>query len=249
MNATRSERRRSAWLRRGAACAIALSALVAGLSAIERDPTAVALEPERWVESHRSSLPTTLAELSAYPVRYRRSILAALPSAKRLQIVRDDIRDKLVQRRDLSEAQRSYLDNLARRLDAAVSGSATIDTSLVAATAECRLQKELFPDKETRARFGDGLLGGSTTPSYSAEALALRTIELARAVAVAVMPAVHARQFKVCNCNQQYEVCDCPGVSCRDDPCDDPGANLCHKPWIGCLFTDPQECDGWCPNE
>lgn len=75
-------------------------------------PLVTDLRPEckvaqEWVSSHQDRLPTTLADLSGFPVSYRRAIFAALPNETKAELWRGQLQEAL--RGKLTVAQRNAL--------------------------------------------------------------------------------------------------------------------------------------------
>jgi hypothetical protein len=103
---------RAKLLRIGLIIAATATALIGALSAIERDPIKLARQPAAWVAKHSSSLPSSLAELASYPLRYRVAIFRALPKERRLPMLHQHLREVLATRSgEFSVEQRSYLES------------------------------------------------------------------------------------------------------------------------------------------
>ena len=49
-----------------------------------------------WVDAHKDSLPTTLAELSAFPIPFRKAIVAFVPPEMRLRFWREHLETFIV---------------------------------------------------------------------------------------------------------------------------------------------------------
>ena len=62
-----------------------------------------------WVEQHRESLPTTLAELSVFPVAFRRVIVNYVSPDQRTRFWQEHLRSFLEPASELSSEQRSYI--------------------------------------------------------------------------------------------------------------------------------------------
>ena len=250
MESTRSLRIGSRLLRRCAAALTVVVGAVTCLSFVETDPDRISQQPVAWAQRHKSSLPTTLTELAAYPLRYRADIFRELPVGPRLQMVQEHLKDLLATRHDLSAEQRAYLQSLVERLSDPVESQRLIALPAEKKAAECQVTKALFPDKALRDTIGDNHIGDYTKATYSVRALALRAAELGRTAALAVMPdALRARGTNLCNCNADNGVCDCDsGVKCKDVACTAPEIQNCTEPWVGCLFTNHHDCTGRCAN-
>ena len=65
-----------------------------------------------WVEQHRDSLPTTLAELSAYPIAFRKVIVNYVPHEQRSRFWQDHLRTFLEGDADLNGEQRAFVEEL-----------------------------------------------------------------------------------------------------------------------------------------
>ena len=226
---------------------VALVVLISAgaLSALERNPDRVAELPALWVASHQGSLPGHLGDIAAYPVEYRAAILSALPRELYMSVVRQNIVDVLAARHDLSNVQRSYLEGLWRELGTKEGVARFSDAD--AARTECELQQRLF-SKALIFDIGDNHLGRYSGATYGLSAVGVQMTEFVRSVAMAVLPTASAR-LKMCNCNKTYPICDCGSdVECQDVACTPPTGNICKEPYVGCLFTHAQPCNGWCPS-
>ena len=65
-----------------------------------------------WVEQHRDSLPSTLAELSAYPMAFRSVIVNYVPHEQRARFWQDHLRTFLDGDAGLSAEQRAFVEEL-----------------------------------------------------------------------------------------------------------------------------------------
>jgi hypothetical protein len=236
-------------VRSGLIAVFVLAAFVGALSTTERDPVKVARQPEMWVANHTGSLPLTLAELAAYPPRYRQAIFRTLSRERRLEMVHQHLRDLLATRiGEFSVEQRSYLESLADRTWAALLAKDPLAVPARLAAAECEAQKALFPVKTLRAEVGDRHIGDYTNPIYSVQAALVWASESVQRTAVSILPvSLSARGEELtCNCNRDNSVCDCPQTVCQNKACTNPGQPICQEAWIGCIFTNPVTCNGWC---
>ena len=62
-----------------------------------------------WVEEHRDALPTTLAELSTFPVAFRKVIVNAVPPERRTRFWEEHLRTFLEPRAGLTAEQRAFV--------------------------------------------------------------------------------------------------------------------------------------------
>lgn len=72
----------------------------------------------RWVAAHRAELPTTLGQISRYPILYRRAIYDVLPPATRQALWREHLQGFLAPGQPLNEAQRAAVRESIERLPA-----------------------------------------------------------------------------------------------------------------------------------
>lgn len=63
-----------------------------------------------WVERHRDSLPTTLAELSGYPISFRRVIINAVPADVCVSLWTEHMRTFIGPQSTLDEQQRAFVE-------------------------------------------------------------------------------------------------------------------------------------------
>lgn len=103
-----------------------------------------------WVAANGENLPTTLREISTYPMAYRRAIHAALPKAVQMELWHDHIGTFLTAESTLTEEQRAFLKGVNADL-APYFEPAT----MVAADSALRLRMEAsFTREEAVAIFG-----------------------------------------------------------------------------------------------
>jgi hypothetical protein len=62
-----------------------------------------------WVEAHRDSLPTTLDELSTFPVAFRRVIVNSVSPEQRTRFWEEHLRTFLEPEAELTTAQRAFV--------------------------------------------------------------------------------------------------------------------------------------------
>jgi hypothetical protein len=63
-----------------------------------------------WVERHRDSLPTTLAELSSYPISFRRVIVNAVPHDVRVSLWTEHMRTFIGPSSALDAQQQAFVE-------------------------------------------------------------------------------------------------------------------------------------------
>ena len=66
-------------------------------------------EIRAWVEEHRDSLPTTLAELSAFPIPFRKVIVTFVPAEQRTRFWEEHLRSFLDPQSGLTAEQRTFV--------------------------------------------------------------------------------------------------------------------------------------------
>jgi hypothetical protein len=76
-----------------------------------------------WVDSHRDQLPGTLAELSAFPIAFRRVIVNQVSAEKRTIFWQDHLRSFLGPDSTLSTEQRSFIEEVIDLLPHIFAGS------------------------------------------------------------------------------------------------------------------------------
>lgn len=69
-----------------------------------------------WVEAHADELPRSLAELSAFPVAFRRVIVNHVSAERRTQFWQDHLRTFLAPESTLTEEQRTFVEEAIGRL-------------------------------------------------------------------------------------------------------------------------------------
>ena len=69
-----------------------------------------------WVEAHADDLPRSLAELSAFPIAFRRVIVNHVPAERRTQFWQDHLRTFLTPESTLSQEQRTFVEQAIERL-------------------------------------------------------------------------------------------------------------------------------------
>jgi hypothetical protein len=80
-------------------------------------------EIEAWCDAHSNELPSGLAELSRYPMAFRRVIINRVPGATRAAMWSDHFRAVLESEPELSAEQRLFLADLISRAPALFAGT------------------------------------------------------------------------------------------------------------------------------
>lgn len=105
-----------------------------------------------WVETHADTLPRTLAELSTFPIAFRRVIVNYVPSAERTRFWQDHLRTFVSQESNLTDEQRAFIEETIGRLPDIFA------SSLAEAQGKMRPLEErmrvLFPREQCAAMFG-----------------------------------------------------------------------------------------------
>jgi len=65
----------------------------------------------QWVEAHRETLPTTVAELAAFPVAFRRVIVNFVPHEQRTRFWQEHLQSFLGPESSLSAEQRTFVES------------------------------------------------------------------------------------------------------------------------------------------
>ena len=68
-----------------------------------------------WVEAHKHSLPNTLAELSAFPIPFRKAIVAFVPPEVRLRFWREHL-ETFISSGALTEEQNAFVQETSDEL-------------------------------------------------------------------------------------------------------------------------------------
>ena len=79
-------------------------------------------EIERWVESHRDTLPTTLAEISMFPIPFRKVIVNAVSPEARTSLWREHLESFVGPDSALTEDQRQLVRDAIDTLPAMFDG-------------------------------------------------------------------------------------------------------------------------------
>ena len=105
-----------------------------------------------WVESHVDQLPQTLAEISAFPVAFRRVIVNRVSPEVRTSFWRDHMRTFLAPDSTLNAAQRAFVEETIDELPL-IFGSPLTEARVRMRTLEDRM-RELFAREQASAIFG-----------------------------------------------------------------------------------------------
>ncbi|GLW93732.1 bacteriocin fulvocin C-related protein [Actinokineospora globicatena] len=182
---------RQRFLRLGAGVAIAT-----GLVATGSVPAFAASDDAKaraWVAANRGSLPITFDEITAYPIAYRKAILASLSPAERSALWSEQVNRYRLTHPDLTAEQRAFLDEAL-----AVAGRS--ETFQDEASEEVAAQLTRLHDEGIR------VLG------FHQAASLLAVFGPAEQVAVA------AGALNGCTCNKLDDWCAW-GYHCRDGSC------------------------------
>jgi len=105
-----------------------------------------------WVEAHADALPRTLAELSAYPIPFRRVIVNRVSNERRTAFWCDHLRTFLGADSTLDDRQRAFVEEIVGRLPSIFSKPlAELQTDLKA--LESRMP-DLISREQAHAMFG-----------------------------------------------------------------------------------------------
>ena len=105
-----------------------------------------------WVDEHRDSLPTTLAELSTFPVPFRKVIVNADSPEQRTQFWTEHLRTFLEPRAGLAADQRAFVEETIPFL-ASIFGSPLLEAQAKMRPIEARMS-QLFTRPQCAAMFG-----------------------------------------------------------------------------------------------
>ena len=71
---------------------------------------------QAWIDAHRDALPSTLSELSAFPMMVRRAIARALPATQRVAVWREHLEMVCSVSRSGSPEQRALIADIVEQL-------------------------------------------------------------------------------------------------------------------------------------
>jgi hypothetical protein len=105
-----------------------------------------------WVEAHADTLPRTLAELSAYPVPFRRVIVNHVSPEQRTQFWCDHLRTFVGAETRLNPQQCAFVEETIERLPS-IFGEPLADAQVQMKALEDRM-RDLFTREQAAAMFG-----------------------------------------------------------------------------------------------
>lgn len=215
---------------------VAIGMIYAGVSGTLAfvDTRPVAVKAHEWALATRDSLPSTLDELSAFPVEYRREAFKRFAPGQQSALVREHLRNFL-----RSETLTTQQRELVNRMIQIVSPEAYGNGNAQARKAMGEICTKVSPSFDRRQQALLSTLG----PMRASESALIR---MARATkAFLSLPHVNAKPtsiatFGSCDCNLG-SWCSCVGVgNCGgDEACADEGGVGC-----GCGWLHP--CNGSC---
>jgi hypothetical protein len=197
--------------------------LLAGVGAVNLDARSPRERADAWAASHTNALPTSLAELAAYPADYQKAIRRALPPAAQSRLWREQL-TYVLQHEPLNNEQQSFLEQtIAMATPESFEPNRPIPEV-------CPEIARLFPDEALRTKITQ--LGAVAVParSVSSTLAALRTT-------VANAVDLHAR-VKGCDC-RGLGICECGLLVACVDSSTCAATNDC-----GCIWAGP--CDKIC---
>jgi hypothetical protein len=106
----------------------------------------------QWVEQHQQTLPTTVAELAAFPVAFRRVIVNFVPHEQRTRFWQEHLQSFLGPESSLSTEQRTFVESTINALPD-VFGSPLPEAQQRIRSMEEGM-KGLFTRQEAAAMFG-----------------------------------------------------------------------------------------------
>ena len=105
-----------------------------------------------WVVAHRDTLPQSLAELSRFPIPFRKAIVVALPMDRRIALWREHLERFLDPSIDLTEDQRALVRDAIVDLPRIFGGSPEVGNGRAHALEE-RMRRLITP-AQAAAMFG-----------------------------------------------------------------------------------------------
>jgi hypothetical protein len=193
---------------------------VVTVAAVNFDRRSESKRAEDFAASHAGSLPTTLAELAAYPQAYRKAITRALPLAEQSRLWREQL-TLVSQDPSLTNEQRTFVEKVIT-----MATPESFDPSMPTPEV-CPEVAALFADPALRARVVD--LGSVATPQRTLwSTVAHASTKLHQAVALHAATQCDCRGLGFCECGLT-EACI---YGCEE-------TNNC-----GCIWAGP--CDKHC---
>ena len=111
-----------------------------------------------WVDRHRDSLPISLAELSSYPIAFRRVIINAVPAEVRVALWTEHMRTFIGEQSSLDAPQRAFVEATIGELPTLLSAPGP---NPMLSEWESRAAK-LFPREQAAMIFA--MIGGPEPP-------------------------------------------------------------------------------------
>lgn len=191
------------------------------VGAVNFDTRSESKRAEDFAVSHAGSLPTTLAELAAYPPAYRKAISRALPAAEQSRLWREQL-TIVSHDASLTNEQRTFVEKVIA-MATPESFNPDMPTPEV-----CPEIAALFTDPALRARIVD--LGAVASPRRTVwSVVADASTKLHNAVALNAGASCNCRGLGLCECGLTE--------ACVDGGCDE--SNNCGCVWAG-------KCDKHC---
>lgn len=188
---------------------------------LDRQPTSS--RAKAWVEANASALPSTLDEMSALPLPYRRRAFEAAPPDVKSALWKEHLGRVITNHPDLSTEKRHFLERARDALSAEVYSTPVAPHPKLAAF--CEEASRILTDEE-RAWFG--VLGPEQATYSTLQSKRLAIVEGLRDVF-----ALHA-QWPDCECSY--------GSWCSCWDCEDYGCGR----FISCGCAWNYKCDGIC---
>jgi hypothetical protein len=208
---------------------IALVMILSGGGAFVLPETYLGHDPARWVEANAHALPTTLADISSYPVTYRKAIFASLPPDTRRSLWQEQLRRHIDSHPKLEISKRQFLERLIVTLTQVEFGVRNAGAEPPAALkAACSEAASILTGDEK------ALLStlGPSLPTFAS----LESKRLRLAFSLSDLVTLNASRIPDCECHKT-SWCSC----------DDCTTVLCYgsEEGCGCFWVWP--CNGGCP--
>lgn len=221
---------------------VALGSVVIG--ATWKRPTPPCQITEAWVRQHRTSLPSTLAEISRYPLAFRKAIVAHVSADVRVRLWREKLDFYLAPSSNLSPAQRELVQHIRDELYVLVSDSTgKLGRERMASEGLHDRIASLFDSAQRRAIFGT--VGLAKMPADSIALGALMQLSLIERADRSILLAAHKSlaplkvKMSYCDCIYDWE-CDNPNI------CAEPNDHVCENVFPECGDLGDEYCTGVC---
>jgi hypothetical protein len=181
--------------------------------------------------AHAAALPTTLEEISDFPVAYRHQIVGALSAETKSRLWREQLGKALRENQGFTTEQRAAISKVMTALTPDVFLAQRNPPAGSPIAEFCQTSKALFTDRQRSlfSTLGDGPAKGSYRNAQVARLLIAKKVR-ERFI-------VDAGNWD-CYCSID-SYCDCPFDSyCKGGPCQLGGWDC------GCFWI--WQCDGWC---